>query len=416
MRAFIILLLSLLSAFPSRAMAADDKRPPEIQSRVALIIGNTNYVNALPLKNPVNDANDMCAAFRKLGFEVICRLDIVSKREFKDAIFEFTGKINHNTVAAFYYAGHGLQIDGVNYMVPTGAELRAKSDIEDESVQINYLMRELEGRDAALNIFFIDACRNNPLTSPIRGYVPMLGLASQQYSPRNSIVTMSTGAGQLSLDGNNRNGTFTKNLVAHIGTPNLSFDDMFKAVSKGTHADASRYGLQQEPQITSSYAEKFCLAGCDEGMAARQEALVKTRTAELSRLETTIAATKAKQVELDAQQSLLAKKRAELDALSSSLESVQSRQDELERRRIQVAQRERELDKIGADIKASTSQLNDLETVRLSLLKKQEEVDRMRKSLAVQQAKIEETNKEIQTRSIVLPEKKPKPVDVLPAF
>lgn len=415
MRAFLILVFSLLNAVSGAVLAAEDKRSPEITSRVALIIGNTNYVNALPLKNPVNDANDMCAAFRKLGFEVICRLDIASKREFKDAIFEFTGKINRNTVAAFYYAGHGLQIDGVNYMVPTGAALRAKSDIEDESVQINYLMRELEAREAALNIFFIDACRNNPLVNPIRGYVPMMGLASQLYTPHNSIITMSTGAGQLSLDGNKRNGTFTKNLVAHIGTPNLSFEDMFKLVSKGTRSDASHFGLQQEPQITISYADKFCLAGCDEGMAARQEALVQTRTAELSRLESTIAATKAKQVELDAQQSLLAKKRAELDALSGSLASVQSRQDELERRRAQVAQRERELDKIGADIKASSSQLHDLETVRLSLLKKQEEVDRMRKSLAVQQAKLEETNKDIQTRSIVIPEKKPKSVE-LPAF
>lgn len=406
-RICLFILFTSLWLLPARA---------QVQGKVALVIGNTHYTNAVPLTNPENDANDMCAALRKIGFEVICKLDIASKREFKDAIYTFSGKIDRHTVAVFYFAGHGMQMEGVNYLIPVHAALRTKSDIEDESVQINYLMSELEARQAALNIFIIDACRNNPLADPIRGYVPTLGMASQLYAPRNSIIAMSTGAGQLSLDGNGRNGTFTKNLLQHISTPQLAIEDMLKAVSKGTRADANRFGLQQDPQMTISYAEKFCLAGCDDGLAARQANLVKEKTTELLRLEASIADTRSKQAQVDAQQAALVKKRAELEQLSQGLEHAQLKQEEVQRQRAILAQRERELQKLRADIKTSTDQLGELESVRTGLLKKQEEVERMRKSLTVQQASIDAANKDIQTRAIRAPEKTSQPITVVPAF
>lgn len=418
---FLLLMLGLLGFIPPLAIAAGEGiRPLEPESKIALVIGNTNYANALPLKNPGNDASDMCAALTKLGFEVICKLDLATKREFKDAIFEFTGKINPRSVALFYFAGHGLQVEGVNYLIPTKAALRTKSDIEDESVQINYLMSELEARRAALNIFFLDACRDNPLTDPVRGYVPMMGLASQLYAPRNSIVAMSTGAGQLSLDGNGRNGTFTKNLLHNIGTPRQSIEETLKAVSSGTRADASRFQRQQDPQITISFTDKFCLAGCTDAaaVAAASDELLKAKTAELNRLEATISETRAKQAELDAQQAQLLKKRAELDVLRQGLENVESKQEELQRRQGEVSRREHELAKLGADIKASTDKFNELESVRLGLLKKQAEVEEMRKSLAFQQASLDASNKEIATRSVKPPEKKapPPPPTVVPTF
>jgi len=388
----------------------------DTQNRVALVIGNTHYANAAPLVNPENDANDMCAALGKLGFDVICKLDLATKREFKDAIYDFTGKINQNTVAVFYFAGHGVQIDGVNYLIPTKAALRTKSDIEDESVQINYLMNELDGRRAALNIFFLDACRDNPFSNPMRGYVPMLGFASQLYAPRNSIIAMSTGAGQLSLDGNGRNGTFTRNLLQHMSKPDQPIEDMLKAVSMGTRVEANSFNRQQDPQIMVSYADKFCMAGCGPRPPAQDDELLKAKTTELNRLQATIAETKAKQAELDAQQALLVKKRAELETLRSNLENVQSKQEELQRRQAEVSRRERELDKLNTDIKASSDKLNELESVRLALVKKQEEIDRMRKTLAQQQASIEASNKAIQTRSVKPPEKKEETITIVPAF
>jgi hypothetical protein len=277
-------------------------------------------------------------------------------------------------------------------------------------------MSELEARQAALNIFFIDACRNSPLADPIRGYVPMNGMASQLYAPRNSIIAMSTGAGQLSLDGSGRNGTFTKNLLQHIGTPQLPIEDMLKAVSKGTRADANRVGLQQDPQTTVSFTEKFCLAGCDDGVTARQAELFKEKNAELSRLEASIADTKAKQVEVDTQQAALVKKRAELERLSQGLENTQLKQEEVARQRAILAQRELELTKLRTDIKTSTDQLVQLESVRANLMKKQDEVDRMRKSLTVQQASIDAAAKDIQTRAIRVPEQTAQPLTIVPAF
>ena len=311
------------------------------EAKVALVIGNARYANAPPLRNPGNDATDMCAALRKLGFEVICKLDLANKREFKDAIFEFTGKITPRTVALFYFAGHGMQVDGINYLIPTKAELRTKSDIEDESVQVNYLMSELEARQGALNIFFLDACRNNPLADPIRGYVPTMGLASQLFAPRNSIIAMATGAGQLSLDGDGRNGTFTKNLLAHIGTPHQSIEETLKAVGSGTRADAARYG-RQDPQITMSFTDRFCLAGCADVPAlagSADGALLKAKTAALNQLQATISETHAKQAELDAQQALLLRKRAELDALALQQARIDADQKEIATRGIKLPEK-----------------------------------------------------------------------------
>jgi uncharacterized caspase-like protein len=420
-RVWLLYFLLALPGSTAAAAEASAEAPRVLQpeSKIALVIGNAHYTGALPLKNPGNDATDMCAALRKLGFEVICKLDVPTKREFKDAIFEFTGKINQRSVALFYFAGHGMQVDGINYLLPTKAELRTRSDIEDENIQINYLMSELEARQAALNIFFLDACRNNPLTDPIRGYMPTMGLASQLYAPRNSIIAMSTGAGQLSLDGDGRNGTFTKNLLQHIGAPHQSIEDTLKAVSSGTRADAGRFKRQQDPQITVSFTEQFCMAGClDAAAAARpNEALLKAQTAQLDKIEATLTETKAKQAELDAQQALLLKKRAELDALRQGLDKVESKQEELARRHAEVTQRERELAKLSADVKASTDKFNELENVRLGLLKKQAEVDRMQKSLAQQQASIAASEEELATRAVKPPEKKKEPpAPVVPVF
>jgi uncharacterized caspase-like protein len=338
---FLFALLALIAARPAAAAAnPETARPAEIRSKIALVVGNSHYVNAAPLKNAANDGNDMCAAFRKLGFDVICRLDVGTKREFKDAIFEFTGKINPDTVAVFYFAGHGVQIDGVNYLIPTKAALRTKSDVEDESVQINYLMSELEGRKAALNLFFLDACRDNPFVDPLRGYVPLMGFASQFFAPRNSIIAMSTGTGQVSLDGDGRNGTFTKNLLQHLGTPNVPVEEMLKSVSLGTRADARKLARLQDPQVTSTYAERFCLAGCGgSGAAASGQETLKTRSAELARLEATINEAKARQAELE-------KKQEEMDQMRKTLAmqqaSIEAKNKEIQLRSIQIQQQEKD--------------------------------------------------------------------------
>jgi hypothetical protein len=405
----ITLALAIALAATGVSAGAENSRgapagPPEKDlHKLALVVGNAAYANALPLANPLNDANDVCAALRKLDFEVICKLNVATKREFKDAIYEFTGKINEKTVALFYFAGHGLQIDGLNYLIPTTAALRTKSDIEDESVQINYLMSELEARRAALNIFVLDACRDNPFVSPIRGYAPTLGLASQLYAPRNSIVAMSTGPGQLSLDGTGRNGTFTKNLLKFVMTPRQSVEDMFKAVSGGTSSEAQRLGRRQDPQITTSYADKFCLAGCADKSPAGHDKNMAVKALE-SELQFTISQTKAKQIELETQKAALLKKQEELDIIKLNLAKSQ------------VQRNSGEAGSDGANSGLVAAKLSELENMKRALLQKEQELNKTRDALSVQQAGIDVKDREIRTRKIEPPEDTKKPINIVPAF
>lgn len=403
-------LLAFIIAAVVHCAWADEARsteaPPQVELRkLALVIGNAAYRNARPLENSANDATDVCAALRQLNFEVICKLNLATKREFKDAIFEFTGRTNDQTLALFYFAGHGLQIDGLNYLVPTDAALRTKSDIEDESVQINYLMSELESRHAALNIFLFDACRDNPFVSPIRGYAPRLGMASQLYTPSNTILAMSTGPGQLSLDGIGRNGTFTKNLLKHINTPRITVEDMLKSVSGGTSEEARRYGRQQLPQITTSYTDRYCMAGCVETPLVTGDPQVASKTQELKALQEMIVQTKAKQAELDEQKTALLKKQTEIDQIKLGVERTQQ-------------QRSAEAKAIDADIDQARSKALELEAIKTTLLKKQEELNQMRDALNAQQASIEMKNKEIQTRKIEAPPdpKSKRPIIIIPSF
>jgi uncharacterized caspase-like protein len=421
LRIFLAFLIMLAGAGGAPASGNNNGSPQPVAGndslqKIALVIGNSSYANAARLPNSLNDANDVCAALKKLKFDVICKTNIASKREFKDAIYEFTGKINEKTVALFYFAGHGLQIDGINYLIPTEAALKTKSDIEDESIQINYLMSELEARRAALNIFMLDACRDNPFISPIRGYAPTLGLASQLYAPRNSIVAMSTGAGQLSLDGTGRNGTFTKNLLQFVHTPRQSVEDMLKAASGGTSADARRLGRQQDPQITTSYSERYCLAGCGDKDFAVDDAQLKAKALELDRLQLTITQTKNKQVELEQQTDALLKKQSEIDKLKTDIDNAQSRHQELDQQNRELAQKRGELAAINARINSSVATLNELETTKSALLKKQEELNKMRQMLSVQQATIDAKDREIRTRAIQSPDNQKQPLMIPPAF
>lgn len=420
LRIFLILLIVLAEAgAPALANNSASLKPAaanDALQKIALVIGNSSYTNAAPLPNSVNDANDVCAALEKLRFEVICRTNITSKREFKDAIFEFTGKINEKSVALFYFAGHGLQIDGINYLVPTAAALKTRSDIEDESIQINYLMSELESRRAALNIFLLDACRDNPFLSPIRGYAPTLGLATQLFAPRNSIVAMSTGAGQLSLDGTGRNGTFTRNLLQFVHTPRQSIEDMLKDVSRGTSADAKKLGLQQDPQITTSYADRYCLADCGDRDFAVDEAQIKARALELDRLQLTITQTRNKQQELEQQKAALLKKQSEIEKLNLDIATAQSRNQELDKQNRELAQKREELAAINARINSSVATLHELEATKGALLGKQEELNKMRQIVFIQQATIDAKDKEIRTRAVPAPAPEKPPMIVVPAF
>ncbi|HEY5830230.1 MAG TPA: caspase family protein, partial [Hyphomicrobiaceae bacterium] len=149
--AFVIASLSLA------ATASADKR-------VALVIGNSAYVNSTPLANPVNDAADMAAALTEVGFTVVHGLD-VDKRGFDAKVRDFTRALDSADVAVFFYAGHGLQVSSRNYLIPVDASLQGERDLDFEAVSVDFILKQMElGREGKTNVVFLDACRDNPLS------------------------------------------------------------------------------------------------------------------------------------------------------------------------------------------------------------------------------------------------------------
>src|SRR5271165_6839469 len=135
--------------------------PAAAEKRVALVIGNGAYQKAPELTNPKNDAEDMAAALNALGFTVILGIDL-DKRAMDRKILEFANALSGAETGVFHYSGHGLQVAGVNYLVPVDAELATAAALDFEAVRLDLVQRAME-REAKTNILFLDACRNNPL-------------------------------------------------------------------------------------------------------------------------------------------------------------------------------------------------------------------------------------------------------------
>lgn len=194
----------------------------QAEKRVALVIGNSAYRHAAPLANPANDAADIAQKLRELGFEVVLGLDL-DLDGLRVRIREFVLAIENVDLALFYYAGHGLQVDGENYMVPVDARLAAKIDLEFEALPINVVLSAME-RSSRTNLIFLDACRNNPLAENLarsmgtRAVSVGRGLA-RIGSGVGSLVAFSTQPGNVALDGDGRNSPFTTALLKHLGTP-----------------------------------------------------------------------------------------------------------------------------------------------------------------------------------------------------
>jgi hypothetical protein len=192
------------------------------EKRLALILGNSQYKNSAPLKNPVNDANLMEATLKDLGFQVIKRLD-AGKDEMLSAIREFEDKLPDYNIALFYYAGHGNQVDGKNYLIPTDAKLEKPSDCKFEAVEVNLIVDEFERYQNNTNIVILDACRNNPFASWARG--GEAGFKTMSFTS-GTIVAYATSEGTTAADGKGSNGLYTEELVKQMALPQ-SINDVF---------------------------------------------------------------------------------------------------------------------------------------------------------------------------------------------
>ena len=222
------------------------------EKRLALIIGNSSYQSVAPLKNPKNDAEDMTEKLRKMGFDVWMYQDLTQK-EMKRIMREFGEQLKTTkAVGLFFYAGHGLQADGRNYLVPVDANIQKDLDIELESVDLNRVLIEMEYAENPMNIVILDACRDNPFENPLKRNQ---GFTQVKSVPVNSVIAFATSPGTTASDGAGKNGLYTQEFLANLdkfGTAKL--EDVFKQVRASVRKAS---GGKQIPWETSSIETDF---------------------------------------------------------------------------------------------------------------------------------------------------------------
>ena len=219
------------------------------EQRVALVIGNGAYQDAR-LKNPPSDARAIAEALRECDFRVIEEID-GDKRGMVDAIREFGKQIRRGGVGLFFYAGHGMQVGGTNYLVPVGTDIQKENDVEFECVDANRVLREMEDAGNRINIIILDACRNNPFARSFRS--GSRGLKKMD-APTGSLLAYATAPGDVAADGDGTNGLYTSMLLKHMRTPGFSVVQVFQKVG-GDVRRAS--GDSQVPWITMSLTDDF---------------------------------------------------------------------------------------------------------------------------------------------------------------
>lgn len=251
-------LLACLSLLATSAWAqADGMR------RVALVIGNSNYTHG-PLLNPVNDARAMAKVLQSAGFTVILRTD-AAQPELQSALRDFGNRLKDGgpgTAGLFYFAGHGMQVKGRNFLIPLGANIEHEDELAYQALDAQAVMDKMESAGNGTNIVILDACRNNPFVRSFRS--GRQGLA-QMDAPVGTLVAFSTAPGSVASDGTGTNGLYTSHLLRAIQQPGQKVEDVFKQVRFAVLRDSAR---KQVPWEASSLVGDFYFVEPRAGAAA----------------------------------------------------------------------------------------------------------------------------------------------------
>jgi uncharacterized caspase-like protein len=234
------------------------------ERRVALVVGNSAYDSAAALRNPRNDASDMAASLKSVGFEVHLGLDL-DQRRLAEMMDEFSRDLDGADVGLFFFAGHALQINDKNYLVSTSAKLENEFLIASETMELDTVVRLMESK-VPTNLIFLDACRNNPLADRLRQNLAEQhrsvnlgrGLARIETAGRDTLIAFAAAPGQVANDGVGRNSPFTAALLRHITVPGLEVSVMLKEVTADVRQE-TRNG--QRPQQLSDMSRIFYFAG-----------------------------------------------------------------------------------------------------------------------------------------------------------
>jgi len=255
--------------------------PPGNQ-RLALVLGNNAYENAPVLRNPVNDANDMCVSLRRLGFQTLCHTNLKDRSDFEAVVKDYADHLAPNGVGVVYYSGHGVQVGNENFLIPTRVQPRAAGEDPRRVLYgLNDLYAALRGRPVRFQLIILDACRTDLFAAATPGAAsrsrsvllralegqPLAGsgLAPITDAPNATMVLYATASREAAYDsvGDGRNGPLTKHILANIATPGMPVEEFFKQVTRGVTSEPMR-GAQarQVPYIYGSFAGQFCFAGC----------------------------------------------------------------------------------------------------------------------------------------------------------
>lgn len=235
-----ILLLVCISLAPP--LAAQDRvlriSPAEVQTapaepRVALVIGNGRYKQA-PLTNPVNDARAIAKALAESGFAVTEKEDL-GQKEMYLALRDFGDALKQGGVGLFYFAGHGVQVRGRNYLIPVDADIEREDEVVYNSMDASQVLDKMESASNRLNIVILDACRNNPFA---RSFRSAAGGLAQMDAPVGTLIAFSTAPGSVASDGPGENGLYTQHLLHSLREPGVKIEDVFKRVRASVRRDS----------------------------------------------------------------------------------------------------------------------------------------------------------------------------------
>jgi uncharacterized caspase-like protein len=227
-------------------------QPASAEKRVALVIGNSNYKNAAALPNPANDAAAIAATLKRAGFDIVdSRLDL-SITDMRRVLRDFADQARDSDMAVVYYAGHGIEIDGTNYLIPTDATLERDTDVYDEAFSLDRVLLAIEPA-RQLRLVIVDACRNNPFAETMKRTVTSRtvsrGLARIEPTTTNTLVAFAAKAGLTALDGNSKNSPYATALVKYIAKPGLDLRRAFGFVRDDV---LQATGNRQEPYVYGS--------------------------------------------------------------------------------------------------------------------------------------------------------------------
>lgn len=261
----------LAAALIAGALPAWAAEPPY---SAALVIGNAHYTSIPSLKNPAHDAEDMCAALGSLGFHTTCRVDVDTRARLRSVIEDFVDSLPpEGAVSIIYYAGHGVQVRGENYLIPTAAQLTDEASVARSAVSFGFLTRQLRRTHGLLTVIILDACRNNPL--PAGGELPA-GLAQVTDIPDATSVLYATAANEPAVDGPGRNGILTGQLLKHLQDPG-TIVDLFQTVSQEVQKETQLLGRVQKPALYTNFTGTYCLVRCTDVETLRQQSLEDRR-------------------------------------------------------------------------------------------------------------------------------------------